>query len=268
MRVTVLASGSRGNALAITANGFTLLLDAGLGPRTLRSRCRRAAVDLSRVDAVLLSHEHGDHARSAAWVAAVADCPVYASAGTLSALEGELGAAGRFPLLTDRVTAVGPFAVSACRTSHDAAEPLAFTLESRRTGARVGIAADLGVGTAPLRRLLAGVQCLVIEANHDPDLLARGPYPASLRRRIAGPGGHLSNAAAAELAADLCHPGLETVILAHLSERCNRPNLALAAARDRLAGRGFTGRLLVARQAAPLAPVEVGAAQFSLEGLE
>jgi phosphoribosyl 1,2-cyclic phosphodiesterase len=267
MRVAFLASGSRGNALAVTAGGTTVLVDAGLGPRTLTARARAAGVDLSTVAAVFLSHEHGDHARGVSDVARLAGCAVYASSGTLAALRGRVPHAQCRALEPDRSVTVGAVTVDACCSKHDAAEPLAFAVTERGTGARLGVTGDVGTVTPPLRRLLAGARCVVIEANHDPDLLERGPYPAGLRRRIAGPGGHLSNDAAGVLAAELCHPGLETVVLAHLSERCNRPELARAAVLRHLAPRGFGGRLFTATQRAVPPPFEVGFSQYSLEGI-
>ena len=132
-------------------------------------------------------------------------------------------------------------------------------------GASIGIAYDLGRPTASLIAFLDKVSCLILEANHDDDLLRTGPYPPVLQDRIAGPSGHLSNRAAADLAADLYHGGLSTVVLAHLSDRCNRPDLALAAVGAALERKGFCGRLLAASQDEPLECFEIGPTQYALD---
>lgn len=259
MNLTVLGSGSRGNAVALGADGGILLLDAGFGPRALRRRAQRAGLDLDQVVGVILTHEHWDHARGGVALAGAVGCPLYASAGTLRGL----AASGR-PLSQLDAVAVGPFTVTACRTTHDAAEPLAVAVTGP-DGEKVGVALDLGEAGTVVRYLLRASDCLVVEANHDEVMLRTGPYPATVRHRIAGRGGHLSNGGAADLLADLWHPGLQTVILAHLSEQCNRPALAVARARRALEPRGFSGAVLVAEQDAALGPIEVRPAVPALE---
>jgi phosphoribosyl 1,2-cyclic phosphodiesterase len=268
MRVAVLGSGSRGNAIALTSRGRTVLVDAGFGLRTLRQRAEVAGVDLTQLAAVVLTHDHGDHARGAAAVAQRAGCALYGSPGTLAALRRRTEHVEAVPLATHETVAVGPFALRACRTSHDAREPVALLLGEPTSGERVGIAYDLGRPTAQVRYLLREASCLILEANHDDLMLRTGPYPAAIRERIAGPGGHLSNREAAELLGELWHPGLHTVVLAHLSDRCNTPELAKAAVEPALKRRGFRGKLLVAVQNAPLVPFEVSAEQFALDGLD
>jgi len=266
MRVAVLGSGSRGNAVAIACGATSILIDAGFGARTLARRAASCGIDLSGLAGIILTHEHGDHARGAARLARKVGCPIYGSAGTLAALRDKLDGAGTLELQALQTTAVGELGVTACHTSHDAAEPLALSVADTRTGQHVGIAYDLGRPTAQVRYLLRGAAALVLEANHDDVLLRTGPYPASVRDRIAGPGGHLSNRDAAELLQELYHPGLRVVVLAHLSDRCNREDLALKAVREVLVRRGFQGNLHAARQNEPLGPIELTAGQFALEG--
>lgn len=261
MQVAVLGSGSRGNAIALTADGFTVLVDAGFGIRTLNRRAQASGIDLRSLGAVLLTHEHRDHARGAAAAARRAGCPIYASRGTLGALAEALNGAATAALPARLPLVIGPFTVAACRTSHDAAESLALTVEGRDPGQRVGVAYDLGRATPAVQYLLRGVSCLIVEANHDDSMLRTGPYPAVVRERIAGPGGHLSNRDAAELVAELCHEELQTVVLAHLSDTCNNAELATAAVGGALRARGFGGRLLVAEQHVHLEPFAVGATE-------
>lgn len=252
----MLGSGSRGNAIALRADGATLLIDAGFGPRTVARRARAVATELEPLHGIVVTHEHGDHARAALRLAARFGCSVYASQGTLAALAPD-EAVATGTLTPGYPRQIGPFTVHAAASSHDANEPLAIAV-SGPNGIKVGIAYDLGRPTAAVRYLLRGCAALVLEANHDDVLLRTGPYPASVRRRIAGSGGHLSNRAAAELAVDLHSDRLEAVILVHLSERCNRPDLALAAVTNALVARRFTGEVFVAGQNEPLEAVTVG----------
>jgi phosphoribosyl 1,2-cyclic phosphodiesterase len=256
VKVTVLGSGSRGNAVACTANDTTIILDAGFPLRTLKKRAVRSGLDVSRLAAVFLTHEHNDHACGATLLARFAGCPVYASRGTLGALpERE-----EVPVQTIahlETLEIGPFEVTACRTMHDAVEPLAFAITGP-DGEKTVLVYDLGRPTTPLRYLLRTADCLIIESNHDESMLRAGPYPPSVRRRIGGPEGHLSNRAAAELLVATCSASMETVVLAHVSEICNRKTLAEETAREALDRRGYDGRLLVAEQDTPLASFDVG----------
>ena len=256
MRVAVLGSGSRGNAVAVETQDGTLLIDAGFGPRSLSRRAKDAGISIDSVVGIVLTHEHGDHAREAAALARRFDCPLYGSTGTLAALEHRLDGVRVTRLETCRPARISPFSVTVCLTSHDAAEPLAVAVEGP-TGSKLGVAYDLGRATAAVRYLLRGSHCLIVEANHDDLLLRTGPYPAAVRQRIAGTGGHLSNRAAAELIASLCHDALEFVVLAHLSDTCNRPEIARTVVRDALEESGFGGSLLVASQAEPLHQFDV-----------
>jgi phosphoribosyl 1,2-cyclic phosphodiesterase len=250
MRLAVLGSGSRGNAIAVRAGGQTLLIDAGFGPRTLARRAEVAGMLLAPLAGIVLTHEHGDHARGAASLAASTGAPLIASPGTLAVLT-DLGTNSiALPPYGAGLT-LGPFTISAALTAHDAREPIAVVVADA-TGRRVGVAYDLGRPTAGVRHLLRGCAVLLLEANHDDVMLQTGPYPATVRQRIGGATGHLSNRAAADLAAELCGPRLEAVVLLHLSERCNDARLARQTVGRALRARGFRGRLLVAPQHKPL----------------
>jgi len=258
MRVVVLGSGSRGNSVAVTVQEKTLLIDAGFGPRAVVRRAKAAGLTIESVVGILLTHEHVDHTREAQQVARAFDCPIFGSPGTLAALESKLNGASLRTIQTHRPYQIPPFAVTACLTSHDAAESLAFLLECPGTGgSRLGVAYDLGRASSAIRYLLRGCHCLIVEANHDETMLRTGPYPAALRRRIASVDGHLSNREAARLLADLTHEDLETVVLAHLSEKNNEPWIAERAVREAMAEEGYRGRLLVAQQSQPLPLIEI-----------
>ena len=263
MKLTVLGSGSRGNAFVVTANGCSLLLDAGFGPRTVVQRANKAGVDLRALVGIVLTHEHGDHARGAASLARKLGCPIYASGGTLTALGDRLGGATRKRITAHEPLTVGPFTVTGCHTTHDAAEPMAFVVGAN--GARLGLAYDLGRPTAAVRYLLRGVTTLLLEANHDEILLRTSAYPPSVRARIAGMGGHLSNRAAGELLTDLCHQHMRSVVLVHLSLRCNRRDIARSEVERALSARGYRGDLFVAHQDKPLEPIWVSQEPGQLE---
>jgi phosphoribosyl 1,2-cyclic phosphodiesterase len=228
MRLCVLGSGSRGNALLLEAGGSRVLIDAGFSPRALARRLRAVAVPPESISAVLVTHEHTDHVSGVAANAERHGWRVYATRGTIGA-SPELHNA---EIITPGVSmTIDGFDILAVRVSHDAVEPIAVVVTDRATGERTGIAYDLGVATDSLRKAFERLDTLVVEANHDPDLLRIGPYPAVVRRRIASSYGHLSNAAAGAFVANVKHRGLRQVILAHLSENCNTPALALAAVR-------------------------------------
>lgn len=257
-RLVVLGSGSKGNALAVTHEGCTLLVDAGFSAREVRRRAETAGVPLDRVAGIALTHEHGDHATGAALLARDLDVPIACSAGTWHRLRAKAGRARHLPLAMTTIAEAGPFRIESAGTSHDAAEPLALAISTSQ--ASVGVAYDLGRPTAAVRYLLRHRTALVLEANHDDVLLRTSGYPPAVQQRIAGAGGHLSNRVAAELLADLVHPSLAVVVLAHLSERCNTEGHAREAVAPALAAAGFAGELHVARQAEPSRPFWLGPA--------
>jgi len=234
-----------------------VLLDCGFGPRSLQRRAVDAGVALDSVAAIVLTHEHGDHARGTRRLAREFGCPVFGSPGTLEILSREDPDIDWQPLECHRPTTVASFTVTSCRTNHDAAEPLALRVSERDSGAVLGLAYDIGRSSAGIRHLLRDCNCLIVEANHDEMMLRTGPYPPSVRQRIAGSGGHLSNRAAAELLAGLMHAGLRTVVLAHLSGTCNSPQLAGETVGHELTASGFSGDILVARQSEPLPAFDV-----------
>lgn len=252
----VLGSGSKGNAFALVHDGATLLIEAGFSARELERRLESSGVAPQSVVAIALTHEHGDHASGAVRYAARHKVPLVASLGTWQALSrgGEpcdWRAAG-----SRGAVEIGPFQVEACPCSHDAAEPVAIGVRCA-DGTSVGVATDLGRPTQAIRWFLRERHCLVLEANHDEVMLRTSGYPPVVQQRIAGVGGHLSNDACAQLLADLHHPRLATVVLAHLSQRCNTPDTAVLAIEPVLARAGFRGRLHVATQAGPMAPIAV-----------
>lgn len=258
IRVTVLGSGSRGNAILIDGTESTLLVDAGFGTRALTQRLTLVDRKPTDVQALLLTHEHTDHARGAVAANARWQWPVYAVRETLAALSTQPQGAPAYtaPVHFDRVTTVGGFAVTCVRVPHDAQACTAFVLTDISSGCRVGIALDVGHVTEPLVSSLTRCDLLVLESNHDEQMLANGPYPWHLKQRIGGALGHLSNGAAAALASQLVHRGLRGIILAHLSQTNNTPAIAIQRTREALRRQGWQrDGLWAASQSVPCGPI-------------
>ncbi len=257
MEVWCLGSGSRGNAFGVRHRDTTILIDAGFGPKSLKTRAEAVDFPLASLDALVLTHEHRDHASGAAKLAARHDIPVYATRGTLRALQVELADLETVPVDTNSRFGVGSIMIDTCQIPHDAREPIAVALHDS-VGSRVAIVYDTGRVTERLVRFLSDASALVIEANHDNQMLYSGPYPASVRARIAGPRGHLSNEAACDLFTRVCHRRLEWTMLAHVSQNCNRRALALDTVGKAARNVGFRGKLVVAHQGEPTPPMPVG----------
>ncbi len=235
MRIAVLASGSRGNAVVVEHDGVVLYFDSGLSGREHSRRLRQSSLDCGPPSAVFLSHEHSDHLRGVGVLARKFGAPLYASPGTAEAAAPRLG---RLPELVrmpngDSVD-IGPLEVSAFSVPHDAADPSGYVIQW--SGGRLGIATDLGTAGPLVRSRLSDCRALLLEFNHDLEMLWNGSYPWQLKQRIASSTGHLSNESAAELLASVSNDGLDLVVLAHLSAENNCPDLAETAAREVLEG--------------------------------
>lgn len=266
MRLTVIGSGSRGNSMVLQYRDETLIVDAGFGARTVLQRIEYCGLDIGKVVGIALTHEHGDHTSGVRSLARKFGCTVYGSTGTLQAISSHLEGIEQKTLTALKPTAVGRFTITSCSNTHDAAEPISLSIEAPDK-CKIGVAHDIGRATAALKFLLKNTSCLVIESNYDEMMLRLGPYPPSVQQRIAGSAGHLSNRGAGALAAELCHPELEYVVLAHLSERCNSAEAARSTVAAALKKRGFSGSLLVADQKRPTGPIDLHgpSPQFRLE---
>lgn len=223
MLVASLGSGSRGNATLIEAGRTALLIDCGFGIREMDrrlGRLHRSPVDLS---GVLITHEHGDHARGVARLAARYRLDVWATQGTVAAARLE-GLEGIRVFERDKPFAIGDFEIHPFAVPHDAREPCQFVLGDGVR--RLGVLSDTGSITPGIAANLSGCDALLIECNHEERMLSAGPYPPSLKMRILGEHGHLSNAQAAALLGRIAHDRLQHVVAVHLSDRNNHPALA------------------------------------------
>lgn len=231
LRFRSLGSGSSGNATIVEARGARratrLLVDCGLGLRQLDLRLARCGLQAADIDAVFVTHEHGDHIGSARQFALRQDLPVWMSHGTYAGI-GNPDFAGHLHFAGDGVPIdLGGLCVTPFTVPHDAREPL--QLRCSDGDASLGILTDLGHATDHVLTHLAHCTAMLLECNHDADMLAASSYPAFLKKRVGGNHGHLSNASAADIARALAHPALGPVVAAHLSLQNNRPELARAA---------------------------------------
>jgi phosphoribosyl 1,2-cyclic phosphodiesterase len=258
VNVTILGSGSSGNSTLVECDGERILVDAGFSGRDLERRLAAIEVEPGSISALLITHDHGDHTRGMGVFARRWKLPLYLTAATFGACGNLLdGSEDIHFYRAAHPVDIGGVCVEPFLTVHDAVDPIAVTITERSTGEKLGIATDLGRPTATVRHALRQCDLLILEANHDEILLRESPYPWSVKARIGGSHGHLSNRAAAELAVELIHPGLATVVLAHLSENANDPGIAADVVAAALERRRFHGSIMVAEQNQPLEPIDV-----------
>ena len=223
MRFASLGSGSRGNGTLVEVDGTCLLIDCGFSVKETDRRLARLGVSAAAIDAVLVTHEHGDHINGVGALARKYGLPVWATGGTLSADRlGERVATQR--ICSHTAFSVGNIEIQPFPVPHDAREPSQFVFSDGDK--RLGLLTDVGSYTPHLEACLSGCAALILECNHDRQLLQQGDYPPSLKQRVGGDHGHLSNAQAAEILARLETGKLTQLVAAHLSEKHNTPPLA------------------------------------------
>ena len=260
MKLWVLGSGSRGNAVVVESGGCRVLIDAGFGPRVLQKRMQSAGITPESIEACIITHEHSDHLRGAIRAARRWKWPLFATHGTLT--HSRLGHQpfvafmGR-PVTAFRAGATLSFSgldVMTFRTPHDAAEPIGMIVTARTTGARAAVCTDIGYASRNVREIVKDVDIMVLESNHDEHMLWNGPYPPWLQRRIASNTGHLSNRACADLVRESVTPTLRQIVLAHLSEKNNTPMVAYESMRAAMKRTAFRGALIPALQDSVVGP--------------
>jgi phosphoribosyl 1,2-cyclic phosphodiesterase len=230
LTVTSLASGSSGNALLLRHEQHVLLVDCGLSQRALERALARAALAPAQVCALLLTHEHGDHAGCAGAFARRHGLTIAANGATLAALVSDTAGVACLDLPTGSERAIGPFSVRSFSLPHDAADPVGYVV--RVSGACVAIATDLGSWHAGVAAAIACADLIVLEANYDHERLRSAPYAWPIKQRIYGERGHLDNVDAGRLLATIGADGRRrTAWLAHLSQEANSPEVALRVVR-------------------------------------
>ncbi len=235
-----LFSGSSGNAVYLATERGAVLIDCGMsGRQTLDALCA-AGLSAEALRAILITHEHSDHVKGAGILARKLDIPIYATEGTWEGMESSVGAvpdkhrivitAGESFFLEE--LEIQPFSIP-----HDANDPVGYRIYTPQTS--VAVATDLGFFADSVRDAVLGAEIVLLESNHDPNMLSRNPhYPAQLKRRILGKKGHLSNASGAEAAVELARGGTRHLLLGHLSLENNTPELAYQTTLDALSGAG------------------------------
>lgn len=241
-----LASGSSGNALAVSQEQSHLLVDAGISCRRITQGLHALGLTPEALDAILITHTHTDHIAGLQTLLKHTRCPIYATERACRELAWRLPASEDrlAPLPLCRPLEIGAFTVTAFPISHDAPGPCGFRLDS--TGGSVGILTDTGYVPDEAAELLPGVDLAVLEANHDVETLRSGAYPYYLKQRILGPQGHLCNEDAARFAVQLAESGTGELVLAHLSQDNNTPAMALRAVETALSAAGLAPALSVA----------------------
>lgn len=260
LRACVLGSGSAGNAVIVESAGRRLLVDAGFSCRELEKRMRAVGVEPASIEALVVTHEHVDHNRGAARLAKRHRIPVFATAGTF--LGTELAHEQRQTstvIRSGEVREIAGFSVEPFAIPHDAREPVGLVIQDAG-GGRLGLCGDIGNRSRLAWGRLADLDLLILEANHDLDMLRNGPYPWSLKQRVAGRHGHLSNREAADGIPELLSNRLRWVVLYHLSRTNNLPALAAAEIGEVLAREGSRAELSLSEQDRPTPWLEVGAA--------
>nr|MDQ3317652.1 MBL fold metallo-hydrolase [Actinomycetota bacterium] len=253
--MSVLSSGSSGNATYVESGGTGLLIDAGLSRRRLENLLARVGRGLVNVDAVLLTHEHSDHTRGALALSRDCGIPVMAPPGVRDDSRHVPPDAGTAE--AGEEFAVGDLGVTLFEIPHDSPT---YGVRISGDGRVVAMTTDLGEAGPEVLRWMRGAEAAVLEANHDPEWLAGGPYSAHLKRRISSPRGHLSNRQAAQAATSLAAHGLKDLVLAHLSKTNNSPARACGTVHGALREAGYEGiRVRAAIANHPTPWIEVGA---------
>jgi phosphoribosyl 1,2-cyclic phosphodiesterase len=256
VKICLLASGSKGNAVYVETGGTRILIDAGLSATEIMKRLAMIGVAASSIDGILVSHDHSDHTRGIGTLARKLKKPVLVSYRTRKAVDKLLHKCevtefeSEYPF-TFRDITIDPF-----QTTHDAVDPLGFIIES--VEGRYGHATDFGIVTRLVTEKLRKCRAVVIEANHDEEMLMNGPYPWHLKQRIKSRHGHISNTESVGLLESLLHDGLEGVFLAHLSEVNNDPELPRRAAEKLLQSQNVCNPdLFIGNQYIPSAVMEI-----------
>ncbi len=238
MKVRVFGSGSQGNALAVRSGETLLFVDCGFSCCELKRRMAACGVAPDAAAGLFFTHEHSDHCQGVdTFHKRYPQVPLYANGNTADAIAFLTGVADGWRVFeTAETFPVGDFSVTSFSIPHDAADPVGYLFDDGTSALFVGV--DMGAPTFGVRDALARATCAILESNYDPILLNTSERPVSLKQRIAGRCGHLSNGDAADLVREVQSPRLKTLLLAHISRQCNAPYLALEAMRPAVADLG------------------------------
>jgi phosphoribosyl 1,2-cyclic phosphodiesterase len=233
-----LASGSKGNCIYLATHNTRILIDAGISGRATQKRLEELGVKVEDIDAIFITHEHSDHITGLKVLAMKKQIPVFANADTARAICEKLGGEPKFKIFsTGESFEFGDLEVHPFAIQHDAVDPVGFTIHTPEH--KLGFCTDLGFATSLVKSHLKGCHYLYVEANHDPALVLTSKRPALYKQRTLGKTGHLSNESCAQLLVEVAHPKLKHVHLAHLSQECNKEELAKSIISEKLQQQGF-----------------------------
>ena len=241
IRVSTLASSSKGNATVIHGGGTVLMVDTGISATRIRKGLSECELSLPQIDGILYTHEHTDHLCGLGVLSKRTPLPIYCSRYLLPDLRDSAPNARFTCLEPGAPIQIGDFSVTVFCTSHDAVDPLGYLFEC--DGTRLGYITDTGRIMRGMRELLSDVDGLLLESNYDPDMLQNSGRPYPLIDRISGQWGHLSNEQACDFIREIAHPGLQALVLVHLSQDCNTPAIATRQMQHTLDELGLATRL-------------------------
>jgi phosphoribosyl 1,2-cyclic phosphodiesterase len=245
MNFSVLGSGSKGNSVYIESEKTAILIDAGFSGKEMAARMRSIGRNIEDLDAIFITHEHQDHIHGVGVLSRRFHIPVYSNYGTIKGGEDRLGRLFKhFEFETGGAIQMQDICIRSFAISHDTADPVGFIIGSGELS--LAYCTDTGKVSGLVRQRLKGCNGLVLEFNHDPQMLREGPYPLSLQQRVRSDHGHLANEDAADFLQSLLHDRLQCVVMAHLSVTNNLPELAMKAARSVIGDR--TLQLIAASQ--------------------
>ena len=231
MKICIFASGSKGNSIYIESRGVALIIDQGLSLKELKKRMMLRGLDERKIKGILVTHEHNDHASGVGVTSRNLGLPIYATSGSLSKMERVLNGNEQLITIEGGVPfKIGPMEIQPYGVSHDSLEPVQYCVMSGKK--KIAIATDIGFVSTLVVERIKGSDLLVIESNYDGDMLKNGSYPWALKQRIIGREGHLSNRNASEIIFNVTQNGSPKIVLAHLSEENNRPEIAEKSVRE------------------------------------
>lgn len=255
-RLTVLGSGSSGNCSLVSFGDTRILIDAGFSGKEICRRMELAGIEPNGLDAILVTHEHSDHIKSCHTLSRKFEAPIFCTAGTYDAVISEKPHFGWQEVIPGRSFNVGKMCVHPISLPHDAADPIGFRVECE--GRVLGHMTDFGYASALVKESLKGCDALLVEANHDLDMLKDGPYPWYLKQRIAGRLGHLSNEGFYEMLPEILHDDISHLVIAHMSRTNNDPRLVSFQTKRILRRMGLSDlSFSIAEQDIPLDTVEI-----------
>lgn len=258
MKVCILASGSKGNSILVAGSKTNILIDAGLSCKQILERLNQVGVDENSIRALFITHEHSDHIKGAGPIVRTLGIPLFINQLTFNAADYRLGKIEKVKIFENGYPfTFNDFLIEPFSVPHDSVDNSCFKISERGSLGKLIILTDLGYPTKLVKEKLKNPSTIILESNHDFDKLINGPYEWWLKQRIKSKNGHLSNSQACELINEIIHPGLKNIILAHLSEENNEPEIAKAEMMKILKERESDCNLYIAYQNHPTNWIEV-----------